>query len=131
MTWTKTGSEFSDECAAAAISDSAYRTHHEAIGWLYQIEDTTLRIRKGLIRRFAGSDLWESAAKELADAGFWRDHGDAWEILHHADVIRQSIAAQQQKRDRDKRAQRGHRRRARDNPEDPDSQRLRKRRRKR
>lgn len=111
MTWTKLGSEYSDELAAAGLSDSAYRTHTEAIGWCYHLEDTRLRIPKHLVRRFAGSDCYEAAAKELADAGYWRDLGDAWEIRHHADVIRQSILAQRQKRDRDKRAQAARRKR--------------------
>ena len=112
MTWTKLGSEYSDEIAAAGLSDSAYRTHTEAIGWCYHLEDTKLRIPKHLVRRFAGSDCYETAAKELAEAGYWRDLGDAWEIRHHADVIRQSIQAQRQKRDRDKRAQQARRNRA-------------------
>jgi hypothetical protein len=31
---------------------------------------------------------------ELVKVGFWRDVGDAYVIVHHADVIRQSLAAQ-------------------------------------
>jgi hypothetical protein len=109
MTWTKLGDEYSDEIATAGLSDAAYRTHTEAIGWLYRLEDTTLRIPKHLIRRFAGSEDHQEAVKELADLGFWRDRGDAWEVVHHADVIRQSIQAQRQKRERDKRAQQARR----------------------
>lgn len=111
MTWAKYSTEFSDEIANAGLTDAAYRTHSEAIAWIYRLEDTTLRIPKHLIRRFAGSDYYETAAKELADTGFWRDRGDVWEIIHHADVIRQSIQAQRQKRDRDKRAQQARRNR--------------------
>ena len=116
MTWAKYSTEFGDECAAAALSDSAYRTHSEAIAWIYRLEETSLRIPKTLLRRFAGSDEYELAAKELAQAGFWRDLGDAWEIRHHADVIRQSILAQRQKRDRDKRAQAARRTRVKASP---------------
>jgi len=111
MTWSKYGSEYSDELANAGVSDGAYRTHTEAIGWLYRIEDVKLRIPKHLLRRFAGSPDYEIAVKELAERGFWRDRGDTWEIVHHADVIRQSIQAQRQKRDRDKRAQQTRRKR--------------------
>ena len=111
MTWTKLGDEYSDEIANAGLSDAAYRTHTEAAGWLYRIEDIKLRIPKHLVRRFAGSLDYETAIKELADARFWRDRGDTWEIIHHADVIRQSIQAQRQKRDRDKRAQQARRNR--------------------
>lgn len=111
MTWAKYSTEFSDDCAAAGLSDAAYRTHSEAIGWLYRVEDLRLRIAKNLVRRFAGSEDYEHAVEELADAGFWNDRGDVWEIVHHADVIRSGLAAQQQKRDRDKRAQQARRKR--------------------
>ncbi len=119
MTWAKYGSEYSDEIANAGLSDAAYRTHTEAIGWLYRIEDLKLRIPKHLLRRFAGSDDYETAVKELAEVAFWRDRGDTWEIVHHADVIRQSIQAQRQKRDRDKRAQQARRNRVAAGPEPP------------
>jgi len=111
MTWSKYGSEYSDELANSGVSDAAYRTHTEAIGWLYRVEDLKLRIPKHLVRRFAGSEEHEAAAKELADLGIWRDHGDTWEIIHHAEVIRSSVQAQRQKRDRDKRAQSARRKR--------------------
>jgi hypothetical protein len=112
MTWSKYGAEYSDELANAGVSDAAFRTHTEAIGWLYRVEDLKLRIPKHLVRRFAGSDEYDHAAKELTDLGLWRDRGDAWELVHHADVVRQSIQAQRQKRDRDKRAQQAKRDRA-------------------
>ncbi|HEY2766247.1 MAG TPA: hypothetical protein VGJ13_19880 [Pseudonocardiaceae bacterium] len=112
MTWTKLGDEFWDECAAGGLTDEATRTHGEAIGWVYRIERTDLHIPKHLIRRFAGSTRWESAVVELASAGFWRDCGNTYLIEHHADVIRASIAAQRRKRERDKQAQRGWRKRA-------------------
>ena len=111
MTWAKYSTEFGDELAHAGLSDSAYRTHSEAIAYLYRLEDTKLRIPKAVVRRFAGSPDYELAIKELLAAGFWRDRGDAWEVVHHGDVIRQGIAAQRQKRERDKRAQREHRKR--------------------
>ena len=112
MTWSKYGSEYSDELANAGVSDAAYRTHTEAIGWLYRVENLKLRIPKHLVRRFAGSDDYEAAVKELTGLGMWRDRTDTWEVIHHADVIRQSIQAQRQKRDRDKRAQQARRDRA-------------------
>lgn len=111
MTWAKFGAEYSDEIAHAGLSDAAYRTHTEAIGYVYRVEDLRLRIPKNLIRRFAGSEGYDLAVKELGEAGFWRDHGEYWEIVHHADVIRGGIIAQQQKRARDKNAQRSRRQR--------------------
>lgn len=105
MTWCKYGTEFWDDCANAGLSDAATRTHAEAIGWLYRVEATDLRILKHLVRRFAGSSSWEFGVADLVAAGFWMDTGDAYVIRHHADVIRASIWAQRKKRDRDKKAQ--------------------------
>lgn len=94
VTWNKHGTEFYDECADAGLSDAAFRTHVEAIGWIYRVERPDMRIPKHLLRRFAGSDQWEIAAKDLAEVGFWQDDGDAYVIVHHRDVVRESIAAQ-------------------------------------
>lgn len=109
MTWSKFGREYNDELANAGVTDAAYRTHSEAIGWLYGIEETTLRIPKHLVRRFATSPDYETAIKDLVNIGFWRDRGDTWQIVHHAAVIRQSIEAQRLSRDRNKRAQKASR----------------------
>ncbi len=111
MTWTKLGDEFSDECANTGLSDAAYRTHVEAIAWLYRVERMDLQIPKHLLRRFVGSEDWESAVHVLVGLGWWRDRGDHYQVVHHEDVIRQSIAAQQAKRTRDKKAQADKRRR--------------------
>src|SRR5690625_1858471 len=109
MTWTKLGDEFSDDCANADLTDAAYRTHDEAIAFVYRIERMDLRFGKRMVRRFAGSDQYEDGIALLLGLGWWRDHGDEYEIQHHADVIRASIAAQQSKRARDRRAQRQYR----------------------
>lgn len=111
MTWTKLGDEFSDECANTGLSDAAYRTHVEAIAWIYRVERMDLHIPKHLLRRFVGSEQWESGVRDLVALDWWRDGVDHYELLHHADVIRQSIAAQQSKRARDKKAQSDKRRR--------------------
>jgi hypothetical protein len=47
--------------------------------------------------------------RELVNAGFWRGTRNGWALVHHADVMRQSLAAQQAKRDRDKNAQKAKR----------------------
>jgi len=106
VTWTKLGAEFNSECALAGLSDAAYRTHSEAIGWLYEVEETSCRIPKRLFQRFAGSEDAEAAVGELTGAGFWKDAGAVWVVVHHAGVVRQSIAAQQDKRGRDAKAHR-------------------------
>ena len=105
MTWSKFGDEFNSECALQGLSDAAYRTHSEAIGWLYEVSDTSCQIPKRLFRRFAASDNAEAAAVELVTAGFWQDTGAVWVLIHHADVVRQSLTAQRDKRERDLKAQ--------------------------
>jgi hypothetical protein len=111
VTYCKTGTEFPDDAAATGLSDAAYRTHHEAITWLYRVEVMELRVPKHLLRRVAGSGDWETAVKDLVSADWWHDDGDAWTIRHHADVVRSGIVAQRKKRARDKRSQAAHRRR--------------------
>lgn len=105
MTWTKLGTEFWDDCAHAALSDAAVRTHGEAVGWIYRVESLDLGIPKQLVRRFAGSPCYESAVADLVAAGFWIASADRYVVVHHADVIRASIVAQQKQRERSKSAQ--------------------------
>lgn len=112
MTWTKFGSEFFDDCANAGLTDAAVRTHAEAISWVYKVENIELGFPRNLIRRFAGSDRWESAVEELVTVGWWVVHDDFYVLIHHADVIRASIVAQQVKRERDKRSQQAYRKRS-------------------
>ena len=38
MTYAKFGSEFPEKLAADGISDAAWRTHAEAIMWVYHVE---------------------------------------------------------------------------------------------
>lgn len=109
MTWRKTGTEFDDECANVGLSDAAYRTHLEGIGFVYKIENVECRFAKTALRRFATSEHTSEAIRELLDHGFWGEHANHYEIRHHADVIRDSLAAQQNKRDRDRKAQQNRR----------------------
>ena len=53
MTWAKFGVEFRDECAEAGLTDAEFRTHAEALMYLYGIESKDLRIqrRRRLVRR--------------------------------------------------------------------------------
>ena len=111
MTWAKFGTEFDDEVAHAGLSDAAYRTHSEAIKYLYGIESADLRIPKHQVRRIAGSPDYETGVKELVGAGFWRETADAYVVVHHAAVIRESLQAQRAQRARNRQAQRAFRQR--------------------
>lgn len=105
MTWTKTGDEFADDCANVDLSDAAYRTHHEAISWLYRVERIDCRVPTRLVPRFAGSPHVDLAIQELINVGWWRINQQDYEIVHHAEVIRGSIVAQQKKHERDRKSQ--------------------------
>lgn len=102
MTWTKFGAEFRDECAEVALSDAAFRTHVEAIMYLYGIEQMDMHLQARLVRKWAGSDHYENAITELVAAGFWVKDGDGYDVVHHEDVFRQSLAFQVSKREKDK-----------------------------
>lgn len=113
MTYAKFGQEFCDECADAGLSDAAFRTHTEAIGFLYRIESYEMRIKKHLVQRFAGSSEWRAAVAELVKVGFWRDVGSEYLVEHHGDVFRGSLVAQQKARHRNRKSQQTFREKAR------------------
>jgi hypothetical protein len=106
MTWAKFGVEFLGQLMMAGLSDAAARTHTEALLWLYEIEAGNLRIPRHLVRSIAASPDYEAGIKELVAAEFWRDDGDTYTVLHHADVYRQSLAAQLTHREKEKNRQR-------------------------
>lgn len=110
MTWCKLGTEFADECANDELSDAAFRTHVEAINWLYRVERTDMRIPSRLIRRFAGSSESERAIRELLSLGYWTEVREGYEVVHHGDVVRASVVTQQKKREASKRTSQRHRR---------------------
>jgi hypothetical protein len=105
VTYAKFGSEFPEKLAADGISDAAWRTHAEAIMWVYHVEAWDLRVPKHMLRRIAGSIDWEMAVKDLVAAGYWADDGHSWTIRHHAAIIIGSLSAQAAKRERDRKAQ--------------------------
>jgi hypothetical protein len=75
MTWTKLGDEWSDE--ARDLSDAAYRTHVDALGWSNR-RGLDLLIPKRDIKRFAETADPDTAIKELEHTGWWDDRGDVW-----------------------------------------------------
>lgn len=109
MTWRKTGAEFDAECDSVEMSDAAYRTHQEGIGYIYETSNMACSFPRRKVTKFANSQDVENAVRELLSLGFWRELGDRYEVVHHADVIRQSLAAQAKKLTRDKKAQQAYR----------------------
>lgn len=118
MTWTKLGSEFFPECLHHGLPDSAVRTHAEAIAYLYEVEEMSCRIPKRLVRTFAGSEDYLAAIDVLLALEWWVEAGADYEVMHHGDVIRQSIAAQLKQRERTKKSSRTYRQRNAENTSD-------------
>jgi hypothetical protein len=107
MTWSKFSDRFSAECQAAGLSDAAFRLHVEAIQWLYHAEQADLLVPKSVVRRFPDDPHRNQhrVTRRLVAAGFWKDYGDCWLIVHQAEVIRESLRALEAKRRRDRLAQ--------------------------
>jgi hypothetical protein len=106
VTWAKFGTEFRAQMIMAGLPDAAVRTHYDALVWLYEIESADMRIPKPALRMVTGTADPDRAAGDLGAVGFWRDDGDSWTVLHHADVFRQSLAAQLAHREKEKFRQR-------------------------
>ena len=81
MVWAKLDDAYGDECAV--LSDAAFRTHTEGLGWTMR-RVTEGRITMRDLRRFAETDDPDKAVAELVEHGWWEDHssGDGWMILH-------------------------------------------------
>ncbi len=93
MTWTKLGDEFTDECWT--LTDAAFRLHAEGLCWSNRML-TDGQLAKDDMRRWAHQP---EAAEELVDRGYWEDHGEHYQIVHHIgyqplaeSVRRQSLA---------------------------------------
>lgn len=111
--WAKFGAEFFEDMQRAGVSDMAFRAHVEAIMWAYR-NDGELVIPHRLLSRVTVSADPEAAAGELCSARLWKKSSAGWLIIHHADVIRDSIAAQDAKRRQDRNAQQARRKRVRE-----------------
>jgi hypothetical protein len=86
--WARFEDEFDDECAD--LPDAAYRLHVAAILWIYRTEQAGLRVPRHVALRLGGKNYVRSAGRLVAEA-FWKPNGDGWEVVHHADVIRESF----------------------------------------
>lgn len=77
MTWTKLGDEFADECWT--LSDAAFRLHTEGLLWSNR-KATDGQLAKDDMRRWARHP---EAAEELVSVGWWEDHGQHYQVIHH------------------------------------------------
>lgn len=110
MTWAKYGNEFFDQLFDVdfpeGLEDACALTHTQALHYLYSVEEMAMTFPKSALRRFASSSEHVAAAAALVSAGLWIEQGPRYQVIHHEDVFRQSLAAQLTKRDRDKKHQR-------------------------
>lgn len=118
MTWAKFGSEFfaqlMDKDFAPDLEDAAQLTHVQALFHMYQAETMELTFKKKFLRQFATSDKAAAAVQELVRLGLWADIGDRYKIIHHEDVVRQSLGYQLKERNRAKNSMRKKRQRDKD-----------------
>lgn len=80
MTWLKLSDDYHDQCAA--LSDAAYRTHTEALGWTMRRETGGFLTTRE-VRRLAESLEAQGAVQELLEQGFWEPTDSGYRILHH------------------------------------------------
>jgi len=69
VTWLKLSDDFHDQCAA--LSDAAYRTHVEALGWVMRRETGGSLSRRDVLRCIETEDP-DAAIEELLAGGFWK-----------------------------------------------------------
>lgn len=124
MTWAKYGTEFFDQLAEYDLPDDmddvCQLTHTQVLHYLYSTEDLSGVFLKKNLRRIASSPKAEAAGKILAAFGIWADRGNKYEIIHHAEVYRQSLGYQIGKRESERVRQQRHRNKSKGGaPDDP------------
>jgi len=101
VTWTKLGDEFPDECWE--LSDAAYRLHTEGLCWS-NLKGTDGRLLKSEMRRWAKRP---EAAAELVNVGWWEDHGEAFQLVHHLAAQRTAASIRNQSNANSRNGKRG------------------------
>ncbi len=82
MTWLKLSDDYADELARFDLSDAAFRTHTEALGWVMRRE-TGGEITERDVLRFAESTHAVAAIRELCDLGLWQRIPGGYVVRHH------------------------------------------------
>lgn len=80
MTWLKLSDDFGDQCAD--LSDTAFRTHVEALLWTMRRETAGVVTTRD-VSRFAESADGRDAVTELVARGFWDEYDNGYLIRHH------------------------------------------------
>ena len=106
MTWAKYGAHFFDDLVnfdfPEDIDDACQLTHTQAVHFVYSTESYDCSFPRKKLLRFATSARAQEAGNALVAAGVWEIVGNRVRLIHHREEIRQSLAAQNAKRDRDR-----------------------------
>lgn len=106
MTWAKLGAHFFDDLVdyefPEDLDDACQLTHTQAVHFVYSTESYDCSFPKKKLTRFATSPRAQEAGNALVAAGVWEVVGSRVRLLHHREEIRQSLAAQNAKRERDR-----------------------------
>ncbi|WP_061914318.1 hypothetical protein [Dietzia papillomatosis] len=106
MTWAKFGAHFFDDLVnfdfPEDLDDACQLTHTQAVHFVYSTESYDCSFPKKKLARFATSARAQEAGNALVAAGVWEVVGTRVRLLHHREEIRQSLAAQNAKRERDR-----------------------------
>lgn len=121
MVWVKLNDTYGDDCAR--LSDAAFRTHTEGLGWTMR-RLTEGRISERDLRRFAETADPDAAVAELLKNGWWETcpDGDGWVVVHDMDVQRspdQVEADRSASAERQRRWREAHMRKPRPKPDEP------------
>jgi len=118
VTWLKLSDDYHDELGRIRVSDAAYRTHTEALGWVMRRE-TGGALSAQDVRRFAESPNADQAVDELCDAGLWQRTDTGYLVrfhMEHQPEVEVLAARRESNAERQRRA----RRKAAGLPEDPE-----------
>lgn len=126
MTWAKYGAHFFDDLVSYdfpdELDDACQLTHTQAVHFVYSTESYDCSFPKKKLQRFATSARAQEAGNALVAAGVWEVDGTRVRLVHHREEIRQSLAAQNAKRDRDRIAAAKKREKSQKSLESPETQ---------
>lgn len=80
MTWTKLSDTFTDDPVLLRLPRSTRLMHVEALVYCNRLLTDGV-ITRAALRRCTDHDDPEAGARQLLEAGLWREHGDGWVIV--------------------------------------------------
>jgi hypothetical protein len=114
MTWAKFPTELPSEARRDQLSRDEYILFVDAWIWLSATEDDRLRVPRHMLPVITMAGSPEVAAAGLVKRKWFRAVGEDWAIRHHADLLRDSLAASRATRARNRRSQAARRAREQD-----------------